>query len=111
VLGYCLAEIADAYFVVFKSKINMENNPKQDAIRPAYYQLEVKGVKFDVFDLVRAIQKKVDFSFELATAIKYIIRLKEDSIEKRINDLEKAKECIEREILFLKDIKQKSESF
>jgi hypothetical protein len=82
----------------------MDNKPKQDAIRPAYYHLEIKGVKFDVFDLVRAVQKKVDFSFELATAIKYIIRLKSDSLEKRINDLEKAKECIEREILFIKDI-------
>jgi len=82
-------------------------NTKQDAIRPAYYQLEIKGVKFDVFDLVRAVQKKVDFSFELATATKYIIRLKEDSLEKRINDLEKAKECIERELSYLKETQYK----
>lgn len=81
-----------------------QSNTKQDAIRPAYYQLEVKGVKFDVFRLARAIRKKVpQFSFELESAIKYIIRLKGDTKEKRINDLQKAVECINREIEFLQE--------
>jgi hypothetical protein len=73
--------------------------------KPNYYNLEIDTLKFDVFDLVRAIREKVpNFSFELSTALKYIIRIKTDSNEKRINDLEKAKECIDREIKHLKNL-------
>jgi hypothetical protein len=73
--------------------------------KPNYYNLELDTLKFDVFDLVRAIREKVPtFSFELATALKYIIRIKSDTNEKRINDLEKAKECIDREIKHLKNL-------
>jgi hypothetical protein len=73
--------------------------------KPNYYNLELDTVKFDVFDLVRAIREKVPtFSFELCSALKYIIRIKSDTNEKRINDLEKAKECIDREIKHLKNI-------
>ena len=73
--------------------------------KPDYYNLEIDTLKFDVFDLVRAIREKVPkFSFELATALKYIIRIKEESIAKRINDLEKAKECLDRELKHLKNL-------
>jgi hypothetical protein len=76
-----------------------------EEIKPDYYNLEFKGIKFTVFQLVRAIRKKVPtFSFELATALKYIIRIKNESTEKRINDLEKAIECINCEINELKNL-------
>lgn len=73
--------------------------------KPDYYNLELDTVKFTVFQLVRAIRKKIPtFSFELSTALKYIIRIKSDSVEKRINDLEKAIECINCEINELKNL-------
>jgi len=53
---------------------------------------------------VQYVRKIPTFSFELATALKYIIRIKTDSNKKRINDLEKAKECIDREIKHLKNL-------
>lgn len=76
----------------------MEREIKQDETRPAYYQFQIGDTTFDVFDLVRAIQAKRAFSFEEASALKYLVRLKKDTPEKRINDLQKAKECIDREI-------------
>ena len=70
--------------------------------KPNYYKLQIKEVSFDVFDLEEAIREKVPkFSFKLASALKYIIRIKEDTKEKRINDLQKAIECINREIQYL----------
>jgi len=73
--------------------------------KPDYYNLEIDTLKFDVFDLVDAIREKIPtFSFRLESALKYIIRIKTDSNEKRINDLEKAKECIDREIKHLKNL-------
>lgn len=72
-----------------------------DKIRPAYYQMQIGKTKFDVFDLVRAIQKIRTFTFEEATALKYLVRLKEDTVPKRINDLMKAQECIRRQIEYL----------
>lgn len=66
--------------------------------KPNYYRLTIKETDFDVFDLVRAIQQKRAFSFELATALKYIVRLKSCFTDKTINDLQKAIECIQREI-------------
>jgi hypothetical protein len=74
--------------------------------KPDYYKLQIKEVYFDVFDLVRAIRAKVpNFSFELCSALKYIVRIKMIDIDKRINDLEKATECINREIQHLKELK------
>ena len=69
--------------------------------RPAYYTMRIRDVEFDVFDLVRAIQKLRQFSFEEASALKYLVRLKDDTKLKRISDLEKAKGCIERQIEYL----------
>jgi hemerythrin superfamily protein len=80
-------------------------NQEQEQTRPIYYQLAVKGASFDVFELVRAIEAKRKFSFELASALKYIIRLKATSTDKMINDLHKAIECINREILELEKTK------
>ncbi len=78
----------------------------QEAIKPSYYQMQIGETQFDVFDLVRAIQERRNFSFEEASALKYLVRLKEDTVEKRINDLEKAKECLDREILYLQKNKK-----
>ena len=79
----------------------------QEETRPNYYQLKIKSTEFDVFDLVRAISEKRTFSFELASALKYVIRLKLGGIDKQINDLQKAAECINREILHLENTKPK----
>lgn len=68
----------------------------KEQTKPKYYHIKLKGITFDVFDLVRVI----NVSFELASALKYTIRIKGDKA-KRINDLQKAKECIDREIKFL----------
>lgn len=74
-----------------------------EKVKPDYYKFNLKGIDFDVFQLVRAIRKKVPtFSFELATALKYIMRIKTPDTAKRINDLQKAIECINAEIQELK---------
>jgi hypothetical protein len=68
-----------------------------EAIKPKYYQFSMKGINFDVFDVARAM----GLPNTLFNALKYF-RSKGDT-EKKINDLQKAKECIDREILYLKE--------
>lgn len=70
---------------------------KNEAINPNYYQFNIKGVRMDVFD----IAKGMDLPFTLSSALKYF-RIKGDK-SKQINDLEKAIECIRREINYLKE--------
>lgn len=69
---------------------------KEEAIKPEYYQFKVRGFAFDVIDVARGM----NLPFTLASALKYF-RIKGDKA-KQINDLEKAIECIRREIQHLK---------
>jgi hypothetical protein len=66
-------------------------------IKPNYYQIKVKGIAIDVFDIARAW----NMPNTLFSAFKYF-RTKGDK-DKKINDLEKAIECIQREINYLKE--------
>lgn len=72
-----------------------------EQIKPKYYELKVVNdngsLVFDVFDLINAIEEKQRTSCQVASALKYIIRLKEETLEKRLNDLDKAIECLKRE--------------
>lgn len=70
--------------------------PPEDT-KPAYYKIPLNGAIVDVFDIARAI----GFPNTLFMAFKYMARIKGDK-NKRINDLEKAIECIDREIAYLK---------
>lgn len=65
--------------------------------KPAYYKFELNGAVIDVFDIARAM----GLPNTLFMALKYF-RIKGDK-QKRINDLEKAKECINREIEHLRN--------
>ena len=64
--------------------------------RPDYYRYTIKGIEFDVIDIVEAMK----LPFPLGLALKYF-RIKGDK-QKQINDLEKAIECINRQIKILK---------
>lgn len=68
-----------------------------DEIKPDYYKFTVKGVEMDVMDVARAMK----LPFTLSLALKYF-RVKGDA-EKRINDLQKAVEVINREIEYIKE--------
>jgi len=70
-----------------------------ESLDPKYYKLIVNGVVIDVFDIARAW----NLPNTLFSALKYF-RIKGDKA-KRINDLEKAITCIEREINYLKQEK------
>lgn len=67
-----------------------------ESVKPEYYQIIIKGNKVDVFDIARAM----NLPFTLSSALKYF-RVKGDK-DKQINDLQKAIECIKREIEYLK---------
>lgn len=67
-----------------------------EQLKPDYYQLEIKGVKCDFFDIIKAL----DLPFTLGSAFKYF--RKKGDVEKQINDLEKSIVCIQREIEYLK---------
>jgi hypothetical protein len=69
---------------------------KGEAVKPQYYQFKIRGIEVDVFDIARGMS----LPFTLASALKYF-RVKGDKA-KQINDLEKAVECIRREIEHLK---------
>lgn len=67
-----------------------------DAIKPDYYKFTFPGgLRYDIIDIAKAM----NLPFTLSLALKYF-RVKGD-IQKQINDLEKAKECIQREIDYL----------
>lgn len=70
--------------------------PVEDT-KPAYYKFPLNGDVIDVFDIARAM----GLPNTLFMALKYIARIKGDR-NKQINDLEKAKECIDRQIKYLK---------
>lgn len=73
-----------------------ETLSKLEDTKPAYYKCELNGAIIDVFDIARAM----GLPNTLFMALKYF-RIKGDK-NKRINDLEKAIECIDREIAYLK---------
>ena len=96
--------------LIMQNEANLGSNPirpvvgtqtapevKEEAIKPSYYQIIVGGQTIDVFDIATGFE----LPFTLASALKYIVRVKGDNV-KRINDLEKALECIKREIDYLK---------
>lgn len=65
--------------------------------KPGYYQIKIKGVECDFFDIIKAL----DLPFTLGNAFKYF--RKKGDVEKQISDLMKAQECIAREIKYLKE--------
>ena len=74
-------------------RINDKNNAinglaKTDAIKPDYYQFH----GYDVFD----IAEHFGLSFPLGNALKYILRHKDET--KRLEDLKKARQCLDRAI-------------
>jgi len=68
-----------------------------EEIKPSYYQIKIKGVECDFFDIIKAL----DLPFTLGNAFKYF--RKKGDVEKQINDLLKAQECITRQIEYLKE--------
>ena len=64
---------------------------------PDYYRAIINGTQVDVIDIALAYSLPIT----LGLALKYIVRIKGDN-NKRINDLEKAIECLNREINYLK---------
>jgi len=75
-----------------KAAVSEKNN-----IKPEYYG----AGKFDVIDLA----KMFDLNFNVGNIVKYIIRAGSKNPEKHIEDLEKAKEYLEREIHHVKSQK------
>ena len=68
-----------------------------EEIKPKYYQIKIKGIECDFFDIIKAL----DLPFTLGNAFKYF--RKKGDVEKQINDLEKSIVCIQREIEYLKE--------
>jgi len=73
-----------------------------EEIKPTYYQLNIKGVQCDFFDVVDAMK----LSFPLGLALKYF--RKKGDVQKQLNDLDKCIECIKKEQEFLKNQLEKS---
>jgi len=69
----------------------------ESSIKPTYYG----GGKIDVIDLA----KMFDLNFNVGNILKYVIRAGKKNPEKHIEDLEKAKEYLEREINHVKSQK------
>lgn len=67
-------------------------NALPEQVKPNYYKFNIKGTQCNMFDIARAL----GLSLELFSALKYF-RVKGDTA-KRINDLQKAKQCIDMEI-------------
>jgi len=67
-----------------------------EEIQPSYYKFKVPSLEIDVMDVARGM----NLSFPLALALKYF--RKKGGIEKQIEDLDKACECIRREQEYLK---------
>ena len=62
-------------------------------IKPNYY----KNSDFDVID----IATKFQMNFNLGNVLKYIVRAGKKHPEKHLEDLRKAKEYLEREIMYI----------
>lgn len=67
-----------------------------EQLKPDYYQINIKGVECDFFDIIKAL----DLPFTLGNAFKYF--RKKGDVTKQINDLKKSIICIEKEIEYLK---------
>jgi hypothetical protein len=76
---------------------NFVTPPTPTVLKPNHYAIEVKGVKFDVIDLIQAL----DIGFELGNALKYIIRAGKKQDNPTAQDLSKAMECIRRRVDFM----------
>jgi hypothetical protein len=72
---------------MFDEPLNRETSDT-DAIKPDYYQFH----GYDVFD----IADYFGLDFALGNAIKYILRHKDET--KRLEDLKKARQCLDRAI-------------
>ena len=68
-----------------------------EEIKPKYYQIKIKGVECDFFDIIKAL----DLPFTLGNAFKYF--RKKGDVAKAIEDLDKAIECIRKEQEYLKE--------
>lgn len=88
--GYDIIEDNGAYVwkdEMFDEPLNRETSDT-DAIKPDYYQFH----GYDVFD----IAEHFGLSFPLGNALKYILRHKDET--KRLEDLKKARQCLDRAI-------------
>lgn len=75
----------------------------KDNNTPKHYMTE--HFKYDVIDLC----KIYDLNFNRGNALKYIVRAGKKDPKKEIEDLEKAIVYLNREIIFIKDIKLKNQ--
>ena len=66
-------------------------------IKPEYY----RNGNFDVID----VTNKFQMNFNLGNVLKYIVRAGYKNPQKHLEDLTKAKEYLEREILYVKNQK------
>jgi hypothetical protein len=64
-------------------------------IKPEYYHKNINGTAIDVFDIAEAYS----LTNREFNAVKYILRRKENKMQ----DIEKAIRCLQREIEFLKN--------
>lgn len=70
--------------------VKAEEKSVSDSIHPSYY----KGKNFEVIDFI----EEYELDFRLGNAVKYIARAGKKNPDKYIEDLEKAKYYLEREI-------------
>jgi hypothetical protein len=74
---------------------NHEQSEKLNAIKPDYYRRTIKGVEIDVIDIIQAW----GIGFLLGNALKYILRAGQKQGNSKDQDLGKAQENINREVL------------
>jgi hypothetical protein len=72
-----------------------EQSEKMNAIKPDYYRRTIKGVEIDVIDIIQAW----GIGFLLGNALKYILRAGQKQGNSKDQDLGKAQENINREVL------------
>jgi hypothetical protein len=72
-----------------------EQSEKLNAIKPDYYRRTIKGVEIDVIDIIQAW----GIGFLLGNALKYILRAGQKQGNSKDQDLGKAQENINREVL------------
>ena len=73
---------------------------RQTAIRPDYYRAAIRGHTFDVIDLYHAF----GLNAMRGAALKYIVRAGQKDVAKEKEDLQKAVECLSREIAWLEEL-------
>ena len=97
--GSCINdwEVGVEEYYFFNKAKDTTTDYTPESTKPEHYKFQMKGIEFDVFDVARAM----GLPNTLFMALKYF-RVKGGN-EKKINDLEKAMECISREIGFLKE--------